>query len=742
MRWTRVAAAGLLGIVLPLLLSETPAAADAEHEQIAAAIREKHPPIAWKRFEDASTGADDLDVAGIEHDLGVVDRNIKQAKAKWKAVQLRRRTTAMAESTVVYKWAHDALSWAGTVKEKEDRLADIRRREDEEYTKRFGVPYHSIFVKKGKELEWEGQWYASGRGHAYREEEKQVNAWFQQEIKERVKEQSKGINPVSKLLDELQAEAIQEIAGLRRARKNYDDALRRKRGEKVESDAAKAADDEAERHRSEIRLAPVRTEYETTTGEPIETIYQVWKGAPPYTLRASAQGAVERPLVQELAQGGEFLVPFTFRRPGTYTAKVTVFDAQAYEKSATVTITVTGEPLADEEPEGEKKPDPPGGGSRGSAGAAGAITPFHGTFEALLWGGNAGLNRWDLVDHLGKTSAPLTLTVAPDGTLSARVRYVLPESEMRPQPAKMDVGPSTSFWKTSFDLAGKVDWATGKVSISITNGHDERGYERDRYKMNDKGQNTGIFGHWRDWTKVDYTTELEGWTIPGPQATAWLSRLPKDAKVLEALKSTDLEDMLGVPALVVGADGSVAFRDRGFFGMQDLTGGTPPPDGTTPRRHRVRLHLQHQGYDGMNEKEENETAKEQARADKEAAGRLGGWYLKVLGVAPAEDTSAPPPAKEPKDDDVLAFGLWPVKPITLTAGSNLSARAMGVFGKDVNEAVDLSDRATWTASPGLVLLQGGSFSAPTPGTYTLTATMQTPNGPMSSTIQVIVTAKR
>jgi hypothetical protein len=733
------ALARCLGIGLSLVAFGRWAEADAEHELLAQAIRDKHPPIDWKRIEEgARANASEMTEAELDHDIEVVGRMLKRARDKWRAVQLRRRTNALVESTVVYKWAHDALSWAGTVKEKEDRLADIRKREDEEFWKRFGRPYYSIFRKDKTDLEYEDKWYMSGRGKAYRDEEKAVHAWFQGEIKARVKEQS-GTTPVSVLLDAMQEEAIQEIAGLNRALKLYADARKRKRGEAVEDEAAKRADEEAERHRSELRLAPVRTEYETTTGEPVETFFQVWKGAAPYTARATAQGAVERPLVLDLAQGGEFVVPFTFRKPGTFQATVTVWDSQAYEKSAVVTVTVTGDPIPDEKPPAK---DPGTTGSKPGDPAAGgggvATAPVQGTFQALLWGGTAGLNRWDWINEFRAAPAPLTLTIAPDGTLSAKVRYVLPPEEMKPYVASEGATPMENrFWKTSFDLSGRVDWASGKVSISIANGHDERGYEGDAPKLDDKGKKVGTSGHWRDWTKVDYSSELEGWTVPGPQAAEWLSRFPKSPEILQQLASASLED-LGLPHVVIGTGDALSFRDRGFFGMSDLT-SAPPPDGTTPRRRKFGLYLQHTGYDGMNEKEEDVTKKEQARADAEAKGRQGGWYLKLLGVAPADAGTTATPAAEPKDDDVLAFGLWPVKPITLPAGANMSARAMGVFGKDVNAAVDLSEKATWTASPGLVLLKGGSFSAPTPGTYTLTATLATPGGPMTSTIQVVVT---
>jgi hypothetical protein len=715
------------------------AAADAQHEEVAQAIREKHPPIRLTFIEAAAAEADERPEEQLVTDLKVTQDFLKKARAKWKAVQARRRANALVEATVVYKWAHDALSWAGTVREKEQRLADIRRREDEEYQARFGVYYHSIFIKKGKELEYENQWYASGRGGAYREEEKQVAAWFLQEIKARAKEQTTGVNPVSTLLDQMQAEAIDEISRLHRAETTFLNALKRKRGEQVEEEAAKQADAEAERHRSEVRLAPVRTEYEAQTGETVATLWQVWKGATPYLARGTAESSVERPLLRELAEGGEFVVPFTFRKPGTFRATVSVTDAQGMSKTGEVTITVTGDPVPEEKPP-EKRPGSASGDAGGPSAGAGPSTtapvPLQGTFQAVLWGGTAGLSRVDMVGEFMAVGAPLTLTIAPDGALSATVRYELPKAEMRTLPPLNpgETPPYNVYWKTSFDLQGKVDWTTGRVSISITNGHDERGYEKDVPGLS-LGKGKGP-AHWRDWMKADYSCVLEGWTIPGPDAQAWLGSLGKDPGVLQMLKQSDMEKF-GMPFLVFAADGAVSYRDRGFCGAGNFD-RSPTLAGITPRRLKLGLRLWHTGYDGHNESEKDETAKAQASADSEAKERAGGWYLKLLGAGAAPPE---PPAAEPKDDDVLAFGLWPTKPITVVEGSNMSARAMAVFGRNVNDAVDLSGKVSWSASPGLVLLRDGSFSAPTPGTYTLTATLPSPTGPMTSTIQVVVTKK-
>jgi hypothetical protein len=402
-----------------------------------------------------------------------------------------------------------------------------------------------------------------------------------------------------------------------------------------------------------------------------------------------------------------------------------------------VTITVAGEPVKvdpeEEEPAKSKakKPAKPGAGGA-ATGDAEAVTPvpIQGTFAAMSWHLSSGLARWGFPDEFRVWPVPLTLTIEADGRMRGSARHEAPDSD---RSAKARPEMRNIVWKTSFDLEGLVDWKSGRTVVSIKNGHDETGYEEDKPKFDDRGQKVGTIGRWRDWEKVDYTISLEGWTLPGPQALRWLAPIAKNAAVMQELPKADLETF-GMPFLVVAGDGRPIYRDRGFFAMSGLD-GTPTMDGIVPRRITYSRAIKHIGYDGMNEKETDESNTRQKRADAEAKAGRGGWYIKILGAGEAPPSG---PAEEPKDDDLLAFGLWPTKPISVKAGETMSARAMGVLGKNVYDAVDLSEKATWKGSEGLILLGGGSFKAAKPGAYTLTATHAGPSGPMTSTITIHV----
>jgi hypothetical protein len=745
MRWTTTAAAGFLGIGLALGADGAGAPAEAGEPGVESGpleqLMEKHPPINLDTVNDIVLGLPTRKLDDLAADGARLDGMHYLVMKKWRAIQHARWSHMRLTQEVVFQAAATTMALFRIEDERKAKLAAILERQNAEFRTLYGRQFGSIKEAEDAARAFEG----TPEYRKYEDERDAVQKWYRAAYEEEKRKARTGQTPAMDKIDELTQEAQTEIQTIGRARRAVAKQIEKKKAQGPEApEEPKPTEEELEERRAELHLAAIRTEYEARTGEPVECLFQVWKGRKPYAVYTHVQGSKEPLREQFVHDPGEFTVLFAFPKPGTYTGVVHATDQMGTDKKATVTITVTGNPVPDEKP---KKPaDPKGAGGTGGAGAGGGspgpgTAPLQGTFQAVLYGGTAQLARPDLVgfENFHAQGAPMTLSIAGDGTLSATVRYALPKEEVKPLPP-LNPGETPMqnvFWKTSFDLAGRVDWATGKTTISIRNGHDERGYEKDVPEFGSDGKKKGM-AHWRDWTKSDYSMELEGWTIPGPQASAWLSTLDASSEVGAMLKQMDLETV-GMPSVVPGPGNTFTYRDRGFGGMPGLD-RKPPPDGLNARRRTYRLYLSHIGYDGKNETETDDTKKRQDEAAKEAAGRAGAWYLKLLGVAPAV-AEAPPPAAEPKDDDVLAFGLWPVKPITVVAGSNMSARAMAVFGKDVNEAVDLSSRATWTASPGLVLLKDGSFSAPTPGTYTLTATFSSPAGPMSSTIQVVVTGK-
>ncbi len=661
--------------------------------------------------------------AELDKTRGVAHRN-------WRKTQAAAETLNVVTKLVELRWAVGTLDLYSISTERIQRIDAIHERENEECRKLYGEPFYSPLGPSVAKA------WTSTPGHAQaREEEKRVEGWFVEEVRKKAREINGTDGSARRILDDMRRIGLEDSTYIDRAIKKIDEEMAVRRGELLRNEEdQKAVDEELKRHA--MHLAPYRTEYEAKTGEVVGTMFQVYKGAPPYFISIVSAGGGGAWMIEK-AESGDFTVPFTFREPGTYTPVITAFDAAGGLRSVSISIKITGDPIPPEKKPGDDSKDKKTAGTpdpQTPAQPGVSTIPIQGSFKALVWHANAQLIRWDLPDLvespdlLKQYPVPITLTIDPDGHMHSKVRYELPASEMgKPSDPIM----RNMFWKVSFDLEGLVDWRSGKVHVAIKNGHDETGYEKDVPKTDDNGKPAGFIGHWRDFRKTDYSMALEGWAIPGPQAGAWLASLKTTPQAIEQAKKFDFEN-IGLPALLISNTDQVAFRDRGFFGMSGID-GSAAKDGMVPRRVTYSLSLHHTGYDGLNETEEDQTQKEQARADENAKSARGGWYIKLLGL------TDPPPADTPvKDDDLLAYGLWPTKPITIAAGSTMSARAMGVFGKNVTQAVDLSERSKWTSSPGLTLLGGGTFRADQPGDYTVTAMFTAPDGPMSSTIKVTV----
>jgi hypothetical protein len=709
----------VIGVVCAL--GAVAARGDGPEEVRAKRLRDQLPEIDMGKFADLVEGA----LKGSDADLEAARTTLLAAREtvlkKWRTIGRLNLANALAGHSQHFRAAENTMAVWGKEQERRTRLEEIDRRQSEEWAKRFGR--NPDPKAHGPEMDELNRKYADERAG--------VQAWFRGEM-EAAKRSATGGNDADaadRVFDAMREDTRFEMTRIWRSLKNIDQEIARRKG--VADGEGKP--DDGERARYDLRVVPYHTEYEAKTGETVETMFQVFKGAKPYTVLSVAPGTVEGPQSSEVPEPGDVVVPFTFRNPGEYPATVHVRDAQGADKAVSVTIRVTGAPWKPEPfDDGTKKTgsdaQPPPEGPTGSV-----PQRLEGTFAATIWHCNAELPRIDEAGQdnwLHVTGVPANVTIDASGRITATVRYELPQAEMHPDAGQ--VPHQDRFWKVSFDLEGHVDWTTGKTALEIRNGHDERGYEKDEPKTDNNGRRIGIFGHWRDRMVADYSASLEGWTLPGPDADAWGARLAKIPELATNLRKLDLET-LGLPGVAVAADGRVAFRDRGFFGASDL--GVAAPGGAPPRRLRFMKYLIHTGYDGMNAKDVDETAARQARqATQEKAG-VGGWYVKILGAADA----APAAPAEPKKGDLLGFGLWPVKPIAIGVGGVARVKAMGVFGDDVYAPVDLTTRATWTASPGLTEVGPGQYSAAAPGTYTITVTHPGTSGaPMSSTITVIV----
>jgi len=705
------------GCLLALFLGGGAATAGPDEEYV---LRVKESLVELDREKIAEFGKDPSDPSdeALASRRSALAEGRKVAHQNWRRVQAAAEVINVAGRLVELRWAHHALAMWTIEAERRERIEAIHARENEITVQRYGEPYYSILVPKKSR-----PWPKDPEYPKFRAEETQVQAWFVGALQQQKGEAEGGdASTAAKLLDELRKGAMEDVSLVQQAAWAVEKEIARRKGIDLKTPQEIAAEEAAleseraeERRRYAVRLVPYRTEYAAATGEVVDAMFQVFKGAPSYVVAAHHAASLEGPRFLTIAASGDVVVPFTFRQAGEYAVDVRVYDAQGDTASATITVTVTGAPLPKEkkEPppivkEGDPTPPPPPPppGSKPE--------PFSGTFYALVWHANAKLAD-PTAAPLRITPVPITLTIAPSGAIKASARYVMPEGEMKPL---TDPSMFGRHWRSSFDLSGTVDWSTGKVELLVTGGRDEAGYEKNDPKL----------GHWRHFHRMEFACSLQGWTIPGPDAAAWLERLEKVPGIASQLKQFDLETLTGLPNPTVGASGRLSFSERGFFGSTDL--GPAPGSGTFRRMTFVRC-LEHMGYDGKNEKDTDETV---ARQKREASGGGGAWHIRILGPAspPTEDAAEPDPKS-----DVLAFGLWPTKPITTRVGQVVKAQAVAVYRENVFQPVDRSKVVTWSAD-GLTALGDGSFRAAQPGTYTITA--RTGDGPaaMSSTITVTV----
>jgi hypothetical protein len=718
--------AGILA--LAILVVGDAAQADGPEESRVQWLRDKHPPLEREKFDammDKRMKGEDWELDGWRESLG---RLHAKTLAKWRAIAavsqqnglLGRNPNMAPVENVMWVWKREQT--------RREQLDELAKKEAEERKERFGD--HGYLGSDAEKAELEKR-YASQRAA--------VQSQFQKDLQDA---QSRAHDPAAAntAYDGIREETILDLALINGSLKKVNAEIARRKGvaeKEREKDEPPPPED---RDRLALHVVPYRTEYEAKTGETVTTLFQVFKGAKPYVVLSVAPSTLEGPQEESLAEPGDLVVPFTFKKAGDHVARVHVRDAQGEDRAVSVTVHVTGPPWKPTPPDIGKdkseKTDKPGeNGKKGNPDTPptptrSAPVPIQGTFKAILWGAGT---QWDRYDTLGaktgggKPGVPFTLTIAADGSLRASVKYaVSPTETQKPSDDQM----RNMFWRSSFELDGTVDWKTGRTVISITKGHDERGYEKDVEQTGIPGQKLPP-AHWRQHDDAQYSTRLEGWTLPGPEAAAWLAGLSNNPMAAAAVKTMDLE-MAGMPGVQFAADGTVSFRNRGFFGMLGID-RSPPPSGVVPRHITYTRLVVHDGYDGANGKDKDERAQWQGIAERQAADRSGSWYLKVLGAAD------PPEPPEPKRGDLLGFSLWPTKPITAAVGGTFRARAVGVFGSDVFQPVDLTEKATWNASAGLTQVGPGTFTAAAPGTYTITVTHAgTSGGPMTSTIAVIV----
>jgi hypothetical protein len=635
---------------------------------------------------------------------------------KWKTYQ-RDRWRFFALLTPAVRATRATLLLASLEWERKDRIARLEKQSMQEFIDHYKDNYFDPSPENRDD------WIARGRPAHYTKAHQQVQDWYRHEMQQEIARAKSGRTAADDMLDEIGATLQKEIKALADAREKIQYEIWNRGIEPW----PEVPDEEllpyeiVEKRRDEMRIAALRTEHEAQVGETIEIPFQVWKGTKPYSwmVLGNILETTSWLMHGEIAEPGVASFFATFHKPGTSTLTLRVLDATQTLKEVRYTINVKGAPL--ERPKPKKKGAKPGGEPTPPPAATMDTppVPISGTFDAVLIGGNYGLGRLDEVpkgpdDVVPLTPVPLQVSITPAGAISASVDYTLPASAMG-KPSKD--GAKNLVWKTKFDLAGKVDWTTGRTELELKNGHDENGLEQD----------VPGYGRWRQSIRVDYSATLSGWSIPSPQAASWL----RSTGALAGAHGKHLET-LGRPAV----DGKPpAFLHGGFFG--DRRGASVP--GLPVKKVTIASHVSRSGYDGKGESVEDGKKLEQMAVDMVGGMGLVGWVLRIGGPpAPPSDPGAPSATPATDKGDLWGFTLWPERPVEAAKGETVRTTAMGVFSSDPVTAEDLSAKVTWTASPGLVKVADGQWKADAPGTYSITATYAGPDGPMTSTTTIVV----
>lgn len=695
--------------------------AEDQERTIAERIRESHPALDQLKIVDLGRFAGTRTAEQLAEDKFHLDNARDIVMKKWKAIQTARDTYRKLTQSVASTTGYYTLVLLSYESERKDRLQRIASRETEDFRK----AYPGLTSAKDIDAAW-NSWNATPKALAYGQERYAVQTWFRQVLADEVQRAHTGQSALMTTLDQMTVESQDEIAFLRQALGQVERAIE-KRQKGVPPDATPEAEDEQraadekakDEFREQLHVAPVRTEYEGRTGEPVETLFQVWSGRGPYAVYSRAKGSTQALLhYQNVRTAGYFSVLFTFAKAGTYTAVVEVSDQNGGERKATVSITVTGDPVGRAKEGSKEGGKPPAGmGDSPSPHAGTPPQPIAGTFHALLLAGADPVPRNDAVpDGMVVTPVPIEITIDAAGKIRGRTDYALPASQMGKP--KRDGGKNL-YWKSAFRLEGQVDWTTGRTHLDLLDGVAESGGEAD----------TPGRGLWQESYRAEYTGTLDGWSIPSPAGDRWMGAAgaPAGGKPLE---------YTGRPEFVTRPDGKRAFQGGGFFG--DNRGAAVPGVQTVWAKTPSRF-VHRSGYAGKKPDVEDET--KYMTLDWTLAARLGftGWYLKIVDAPPPVDPE-PTGDEPPSKTELWAFGIWPTRPVQARIGETVTARAMGVFSDDAFEAKDLSAKATWTANrPGIVVNERGEITASVPGVYHITATFIAPDGqPMTSTLTVAV----
>ena len=193
-----------------------------------------------------------------------------------------------------------------------------------------------------------------------------------------------------------------------------------------------------EEQRAQLRLRTNASSFEVKTGETTEVWLWVEKGLPPYQILYRVVPGGSQFGQFGIRQGGPFVIPFRFLKPGNYEAQVQAIDDDGVDCTVKFRFTVTGEEIKPGEEKQATETKPEEGKKKEQAKQkpeepAGPKPP-----KSLVGRFRAGLHELSLVSSASSyfnrrdRNDPMLFDIEIDasGHLTATVDYEVPENHL------------------------------------------------------------------------------------------------------------------------------------------------------------------------------------------------------------------------------------------------------------------------------------------------------------------------
>jgi hypothetical protein len=608
--------------------------------------------------------------------------------------------------------------------------------EDAAFRARFGFSIRErLFAHTPDQQGKVNQWRLEHRNEPYDKRRQQVQDRFGNRLQEISTEFRNQTGPGEKYLDQLQQETLGRYQRNLAVQRNIRAELNRRYRVAGEIPLEKPREARA----GSLVLSSPQARYESTVGQVADVRLTVSGGKPPYEVTVKrTEGNVIA--VMTLSQPGETRFPVSFPKEDTYTVQVKARDTRIPRNEATLTLELRvteSKPTAPLSSQAPKPPDPlrPPTSTRPretTKSLAKPETPQYspwrlaaGTYQANLWPGLA----WNV--HARKLPKPgvvpplpVMLTFQADGQFTGSIDWNLADAEKDFSGHRPGATISS---RVTASVSGKADWTTGRIDWKLEQG--KLLHQITEPTVNGKGIEKS------NWT-AEFAYEFSGWQFEHPTFAVELGKSLDHSELKYGPPPPGALESAGFPKFVVDARGTYRFSERGFGGIpangpQNGRYDTMPGPGGC-----AKLTLNKSDYEYVYPDRTN-TESDLASLQMSWA-EYTTWFLKLLEQT-AKPESAPSAAPAPIRSELAAFGLWPRGEVAAKPGESFELDAMGVLLNDPYEAVNLSDRATWTLPDGLVRGPDGKMKATNPGTYTASVSIKSPDGRvMNDSIRILV----